>query len=70
MEINDTMLNNTKVQVSIIAVEGKQYLVYLHTVGMFRAMVEDIETKERAYSDEAYSSSGEAVMNAIEKLNR
>ena len=69
--IDDCMLNNNKTQVSIIEINGRKLIVYLKMVAKFEIMLEDVETKERVFSDADgfFRTPEEAFDNAFKKLS-
>ncbi|AXF57328.1 hypothetical protein [Salicibibacter kimchii] len=67
----DIDLTNKSVQIYIITVDGKKYIVYLNYVGTdVEVMVEDVETKERACSKESTEESTISGKQAAEKAVR
>ncbi|MWV44924.1 hypothetical protein GRF59_14980 [Paenibacillus sp. HJL G12] len=60
-------INNNKVQVSIVNIQGDDYILYLHTVGLYKCMLEQIESRERAISKQ-YDNPVDAVTDAYEQL--
>ncbi|QWU14376.1 hypothetical protein SAMN04487895_101682 [Paenibacillus sophorae] len=65
--INDSQIHNNKVQISIMELDGREYIVFLKTVGMFKCYLEDFETKKRSVSD-SFMTQAEAVEDAWNKM--
>ncbi len=67
LNVTSTQLNNTKVQTSILELDGRTYIVYMNSVGMFNCYLEDFETKKRAASG-TFDNPGDAVEDAWNKI--
>lgn len=65
--LHDSQIHNNKVQVSIMELDGREYIVYLKTVGTFKCYLEDLETRKRSVSD-SFMTQAEAVEDAWNKI--
>ncbi|MBE7896217.1 hypothetical protein G7L40_20055 [Paenibacillus polymyxa] len=67
LNVNSAEVNNNKTQVSIMELDGRTYIVYLKTVGMYQCYLEDFETKKRASSDK-HENASDAIEDAWRQI--
>ena len=67
--INKSTLENSKVEVSIVEIDDRKVIVYLNRVGSFKVMLEDIDTRERAFSEGSFKCPEEAFEDAFKRLS-
>lgn len=65
--LSDSVISNNKVQVSIVELDGREYILYTKTVGSFKCYLEDFETKKRSVSG-TFMTQVEAVEDAWNKI--
>lgn len=67
LNVSNSLLNNSKVQTSILELDGRIYIAHLTIVGSFKCYLEDFETKKRSISN-VFDNPGDAVEDAWNKI--
>ncbi|MNW52297.1 hypothetical protein D3C74_298130 [compost metagenome] len=65
--VTRTTFNNANVQTSIMDLDGRTYIVYLHSIGGFTCYLEDFETRARSKSKKC-DDVEEAIEDAWNKI--
>ncbi|MEC4565388.1 hypothetical protein L8C07_05475 [Paenibacillus sp. CMAA1739] len=65
--VTQTTFNNANVKTSIMDLDGRTYIVHLHSIGGFTCYLEDFETRKRSISKRC-DTVEEAIEDAWNKI--